>query len=228
MPLPPLPVPCTPGIHICVLNWGWQLTISVDCHIPYCPYLKGLLWLVHEEEMVHKSIFSCVWPCSSQIIANPKSLLNIHVHSFLWSVNFYWAPKMFQTLASALETQKWIRQIAHSLEGYVSKTFWWSEWHVNIPLNTSVKTDFSLSKCWGNRSLGEFILKYSSPISHIPISNTKDRLTSEALQGSEADITSWLHGFLVHGGSKRNGASRTFHPAISLVMYLKRPISRGL
>lgn len=123
--------------------------------------------------MNKKCIFSCVWPCSSQIIANPKSLLNIHVHSFLWSVNFYWAPKVFQTLASALEKQNWIRQIAHSLEGYVSKSFWWSEWHVNIPLNTSVKTDFSLPKGWGNRSLGEFILKYSSPISHIPISTQR-------------------------------------------------------
>lgn len=90
-------------------------------------------------------------------------------HSFLRSVNFYGTPKMFQTLASALETQNWIRQIAQSLEGCVSKWFWWSEWYVNIPLNTSVKTDFSLSKCWGNRALGEFILKYSSPISHIPI-----------------------------------------------------------
>lgn len=140
---------------------------------PHCPYPKGLLLLVHEAELADKSVFSCVWPCPSHFTANPKSLLIIHVHSFLHSVNFYWAPNILQALASALEIRNWVRQVAHSLEGYVSKWFWWSEWHENIPLNPSIKTDLSLSKCWRNRSLGEYILKYSSSVAHIPISTQR-------------------------------------------------------
>lgn len=145
----------------------------MNCHMPYFPSLKGLLLLVREEEVVHERIFCCVWPSPSHVTANPKSLLTRHAHTFLCSVHFYWAPNMFQALASALETRNWRRQVAYSLEGYVSKWFWWSEWHENIPLNPSVKSNSSLSKCWGNRSLGEFILKYSSPISHIPISTQR-------------------------------------------------------
>lgn len=62
--------------------------------------------MVHEAEMVHKRIFCCIWPCPSHIVANPKSLLTTHIHSFLHSVSIYWASSMFQAPASAQEIQK--------------------------------------------------------------------------------------------------------------------------
>lgn len=90
-----------------------RLTICNLCrlYVLQCSYLKGLLLSVQEAEM------------------------GLFISSFS---KYRWASNTFAVFAAPASQhwryKRWTRQVAHSLEGYVSKWVWWSEWHEKMPL----------------------------------------------------------------------------------------------
>ena len=187
--------------------------------------------MVHEAEMIYtKRIFCYICPCPSLAAANSKSLLTTHIHSFLHSVSSYWASNIFQAPASTLETQKLKKTSSSQFGGLdfrviLMVTMAWKysfkskckNWFLTVQklrIQISQRTYFEGSPC-------------HTPIPHLP----QPHLPHPNVDRGQADIWSsvalWsrhylmLHGSLVHSGTRRNGASRTFHPASHLMMYLK-------
>lgn len=183
-------------------------------------------------EMIYtKRIFYCICPCPSPVVANSKSLLTTHIHSFLHSVSFTGHLIYCRHLPLNAETQKLKKASGSQFGGLGFQSD--SDGRngmKNMPFKSKRKNWFlTVQKLRADSQRTHFEVCLS-PRSH-PLLPTPSPTSQRADRG-QADIRSsvalWsrhylmLHGSLVHSGTRRNGASRTFHPASHLMMYLKR------